>query len=213
MELSDFGLDEKTMEEILTISVLEINVSCVKDFDPLNEDGTPKQGSLLDPCLEEAFGHIALARPIKPIEMVRLQLPVKQITTLPVPPISFRRNADGGMRQDTKYDDVTWSLMRISNFNYLSEDIKGMLDSNTTTDGTMGALVDEIDEILEYYISTYLDNQLGEYYPSIRGVVRKFAPGVYQYCFPEDSSRKWMNGKHKSSRIKELEERFKKMNS
>ena len=210
MELSDFGLDEKTMEEILTISVLEIKGG--GQFEPLNEDGTPKQGSLLDPRLEESFGHIVLARPVKPIEMVRLQLPVKQITILPVPPISIRRNAEGGMKRHHKYDDVTWTLMQISSMNHVSESLQNTLDSKGDTDGGVGALVDDVGELLEYYISTYLDNQLGEYYPSKRGVVRKFAPGVYQYCFPEDSSRKW-NGMYKSSRVKELEERFKNMNT
>ena len=210
MEMSDFGLDEKTILEIEDISVLEIKGG--GQFEPLNEDGAPKQGSLLDPRLEESFGHIVLARPIKPIEMVRLQLPVKQITTLPVPPISIRRNADGGMKRHQKYDDVTWALMNISSINHVSESLQNTLDSKGDTDGALGGIVDEIGELLEYYISTYLDNQLGEYYPSKRGVVRKFAPGVFQYCFPEDSSRKW-NGMYKSSRFKEIEERFKKMNT
>ena len=208
MEISDFGLDEKTMEEILTISVLEIKGE--RQFEPLNEDGTPKQGSLLDPCLEEAFGHIVLARPVKPIEMVRLQLPVKQITTLPVPPISIRRNADGGMKRHHKYDDVTWALMNISSMNARLGEMQEMLAKDSV--GSAGEVVDMMEELLEYYISTYLDNQLGEYYHSKRGIVRKFAPGVYQYCFPEDSSRKW-NGMYKTSRVKELEERFKNMNT
>ena len=210
MEISDFGLDEKTMEEILTISVLEIKGG--GQIDPLNEDGTPVHGSLLDPCLEESFGHIVLARPVNPIEMVRLQLPVKQITILPVPPISIRRSADGGMKRHHKFDDVTWTLMKIASMNHVSESFQNTLDSKGDTDGALGSIVDEIGELLEYYISTYLDNQLGEYYPSKRGVVRKFAPGVYQYCFPEDSSRKW-NGMYKSSRVMELEERFKNMNT
>ena len=210
MELSDFGLDEKTIEEILTISVLEIKGG--GQFEPLNEDGTPEHGSLLDPRLEESFGHIVLARPVKPIEMVRLQLPVKQITILPVPPISIRRNAYGGMKRRHKYDDVTWALMEISSMNHVYETLQNTLDSKGDTDGALGGIVDDVGELLEYYISTYLDNQLGEYYPSKRGVGGKFAPGVYQYCFPEDSSRKW-NGMYKSSRVKELEERFKKMNS
>jgi len=209
MEISDFGLDEKTMEGIPTISVLEIKGG--GQFEPLNEDGTPKQGSLLDPRLEESFGHIVLARPVKPIETVRLQLPVKQITTLPVPPISIRSNADGGTRHH-KYDDVTWTLMKISSMNHVSESLQNTLDSKGDTDGALGGIVDDVGELLEYYISTYLDNQLGEYYPSKRGVGGKFAPGVYQYCFPEDSSRKW-NGMYKSSRVKELEERFKNMNT
>ena len=209
MEISDFGLDEKTMEGILTISVLEIRGG--GQFEPLNEDGTPKQGSLLDPRLEESFGHIVLARPVKPIETVRLQLPVKQITTLPVPPISIRSNADGGTRHQ-KYDDVTLALMKISSMNRVYETLQNTLDSKGDTDGALGGIVDDVGELLEYYISTYLDNQLGEYYPSKRGVVRKFAPGVYQCCFPEDSSRKW-NGMYRTSRVKELEERFKKMNT
>ena len=209
MEISDFGLDEKTMEEILTISVLEIKGE--RQFEPLNEDGTPKQGSLLDPRLEESFGHIVLARPVKPIETVRLQLPVKQITTLPVPPISIRSNADGGTRHQ-KYDDVTLALMKISSMNRVYETLQNTLDSKGDTDGALGGIVDDVGELLEYYISTYLDNQLGEYYPSKRGVVRKFAPGVYQCCFPEDSSRKW-NGMYRTSRVKELEERFKNMNT
>ncbi len=209
MELSDFGLDEKTMEEILTISVLEIKGG--GQFEPLNEDGTPKQGSLLDPRLEESFGHIVLARPVNPIEMVRLQLPVKQITTLPVPPISIRGNADGGTHHQ-KYDDVTLALMKISSMNRVYGTLQNTLDSKGDTDGALGGIVDDVGELLEYYISTYLDNQLGEYYPSKRGVGGKFALGVYQYCFPEDSSRKW-NGMYKSSRVKELEERFKNMNT
>ena len=209
MELSDFGLDEKTMEEILTISVLEIKGR--GQFEPLNEDGTPKQGSLLDPRLEESFGHIVLARPVKPIDMVRLQLPVKQITTLPVPPISIRRNAEGGMKRHHKYDDVTWALMSISSMNARLGEMQEIL-ANDLSDGSAREIADMMEELLEYYISTYLDNQLGEYYHSKRGIVRKFAPGVYQYCFPEDSSRKW-NGIYKSSRVKELEERFKNMNT
>ena len=209
MELSDFGLDEKTMEEILTISVLEIKGR--GQFEPLNEDGTPKQGSLLDPRLEESFGHIVLARPVKPIDMVRLQLPVKQITTLPVPPISIRRNAEGGMKRHHKYDDVTWALMSISSMNARLGEMQEIL-AKDLSDGSAREIADMMEELLEYYISTYLDNQLGEYYHSKRGIVRKFAPGVYQYCFPEDSSRKW-NGIYKSSRVKELEERFKNMNT
>ncbi len=209
MELSDFGLDEKTMEEILTISVLEIKGR--GQFEPLNEDGTPKQGSLLDPRLEESFGHIVLARPVKPIDMVRLQLPVKQITTLPVPPISIRRNAEGGMKRHHKYDDVTWALMSISSMNARLGVMQEIL-AKDLSDGSAREIADMMEELLEYYISTYLDNQLGEYYHSKRGIVRKFAPGVYQYCFPEDSSRKW-NGIYKSSRVKELEERFKNMNT
>jgi hypothetical protein len=90
--------------------------------------------------------------------------------------------------------------------------LQNTLDSKGDTDGALGGIVDDIGELLEYYISTYLDNQLGEYYPSKRGVVGEFAPGVYQYCFPEDSSRKW-NGMYKSSRVKELEERFKNINT
>ena len=209
MEMSDFGLDEKTMEEILTISVLEIKGR--GQFEPLNEDGTPKQGSLLDTRLEESFGHIVLARPVKPIDMVRLQLPVKQITTLPVPPISIRRNAEGGMKRHHKYDDVTWALMNISSMNARLREMQEIL-ARDLSDGSAGEVAEMMEELLEYYISTYLDNQLGEYYHSKRGIVRKFAPGVYQYCFPEDSSRKW-NGMYKSSRVKDLEERFKKMNT
>ena len=209
MEISDFGLDEKTMEGILTISVLEIKGG--GQFEPLNEDGAPEQGSLLDPRLEESFGHIVLARPVKPIDMVRLQLPVKQITILPVPPISIRRNAYGGTRHQ-KYDDVTLALMKISSMNRVYGTLQNTLDSKGDTDGALGGIVDDVGELLEYYISTYLDNQLGEYYPSKRGVGGKFAPGVYQYCFPEDSSRKW-NGMYKSSRVQELEERFKRKNT
>ena len=161
--------------------------------------------------MEESFGHIVLARPVKPIDMVRLQLPVKQITTLPVPPISIRRNAEGGMKRHHKYDDVTWALMNISSMNARLREMQEIL-ARDLSDGSAGEVAEMMEELLEYYISTYLDNQLGEYYHSKRGIVRKFAPGVYQYCFPEDSSRKW-NGMYKSSRVKELEERFKNMNT
>ena len=116
------------------------------------------------------------------------------------------------MKRHNKYDDVTWALMRISSMNHVSESLQNTLDSKGDTDGVLGDIVDDVGELLEYYISTYLDNQLGEYYPSKRGLGGNFALGVYQYCFPEDSSRKW-NGMYKSSRVKELEERFKNMNT
>ena len=206
MELSDFGLDEKTMEEILTISALE-----VRGFSwPWNEDGTPKVGSVMDPRLERAFGHIALARPVKPIEMVRLQLPVDEITILPVPPHSIMEGKD-----------LSRQLHEISMMNERLRELSGVLGGKGDTDGGLGEVCDMAHECLTYWLSTYLDNQLGEYWPSKRVPAyssrvhmsrRNPALGIYQYCFPGDSSRKF-NEDYKSERYVELEERFKKMNS
>lgn len=209
MEMSDFGLDEKTILEIEDISVLEITWQ--GGLSHLEKDGEPGKGSLLDPRLESSFGHIVLACPVKPIEMVRLKIAVDEISILPVPPITTRMSADSDITNEQGQDDLTYSLSKIYSLNISLRNIKYALDTKGDTDGTLGKVVEDLEFLLEFNISAYLDNQLGKYWRSQYGKVRKFAPGIYQYCFPDDSTRTW-NDSYRTSRVKELENRFKRLN-
>ena len=191
---SDFGLADN-----LT-SILDYGISEIVDYaDPWHEDGQPKDGSLVDPKFEGSFGHVTFAIPVKPIETVRLKLPVSEITVLPVPP------------QRVRWKDPEWELGNIIHeivrTNWRIYDFLELLDSHET-DGSLQDIIDSLHEILTYYVSCYLDNQLGEYWPSKLHTNGGFISGIYQICFPHDKTRSFSTRKRPGFDVEAFQERL-----
>jgi len=213
MELSDFGLDEKTMGEILTISSVEVVTDdTIQEWDTeaAREDrdyvGVPVEGGLKDPRLAEDFGHIALAAPVTPYETVRLQLPFKEIENLPVPPLSIRNTITDkkGFRSE---HDLTHKLCDTIRINRIFRELKSNL-SGKGAEGEYDDILDEMHALLEFHVSTYLDNQL-DFWVSSKHRAGRPMRGVYQFCSPEDTTRDFMSWRpQKRKELQRLLERY-----
>ena len=191
---SDFGLADN-LTSILDYSISEI----VEYEDPWHEDGQPKDGSLVDPKFEGSFGHVTFAIPVKPIETVRLKLPVSEITVLPVPP------------QRVRWKDPEWELGNIIHeivrTNRRIYEIMELLGTREI-EGELQEICDGLHEIVTYYVSCYLDNQLGEYWPSKLHTNGGFISGIYQICFPHDKTRSFSTRKRPGFDVEAFQERL-----
>ena len=166
-EYSQYGLDESTLKEILSISTVE-----VKTADTYKDGGNAYRQGLMDPRMSEEFGHIVLALPVVPHEGVRVPLPVKQIEVLPVPPIAVRPSItlDNGDRSE---DDLTHKLVDVLRINQRLRENRDV--------GAPQTIVEDLHELLTYHVSTYLDNEL-EGWPPARHRSGRPIQGVYQFC-------------------------------
>ncbi|MFL2957488.1 MAG: hypothetical protein ACJZ4Z_01690 [Candidatus Thalassarchaeaceae archaeon] len=130
------------------------------------------------------LGHITLAKPVKPIETVRLKLPLNEISILPVPPISIR----------AKYpNDLLGGVLNdICNLNRNIKNLTEIFEEKSTLEKLENEgedIIESLHDLITYHLSTYLDNQLGEYWASKRGIYTPFVNGIYQICYPHDKSR------------------------
>jgi hypothetical protein len=102
------------------------------------------------------FGHIPLALPVTPLPTEHEQLVSSEISNLPVPPEFIRSriplNSPHVGGRHTYADDLTVQLLEILHIN---ERCYENIDA-----GAPQILVDDLQELLTYHVSAYLDNEL-----------------------------------------------------
>ena len=104
------------------------------------------------------FGHIPLALPVTPLPTEHEQLVSSEISTLPVPPDFMRRRIryDGPISGDYA-DDLTVALREILRMN---KRLRVQIDA-----GAPQMIIDDLQYLLAYHVSVYLDNESEEYPP------------------------------------------------
>ncbi|SVD44323.1 uncharacterized protein METZ01_LOCUS397177, partial [marine metagenome] len=214
VRLELYGLDPETLENILSISVIDVQDEYNKakiaekmseydkqnpiprlDFDstdphwhspegrrkrgeirPLRDRRNQFETELLDDLLDGKnsplygeierddngrimrirgnFGHIPLALPVTPLPTEHEQLVSSEISNLPVPPEFIRPpiplNRPHGRGSGTVPDDLTVQLQVILRINKRCHD---NIDA-----GAPQIIIDDLQELLTYHVSAYLDN-------------------------------------------------------
>jgi len=202
--LSDYGLNRGTLENIHLLDFIEI-----KNDDYSNAGSWAN--ALMDPRLEDEFGQVTLALPVVPLDWVRIQLPVPEITILPIPPISARDSTMASIGKTEVIDDLTYLLIDMCRINaHLKKLIEVFSGLGKETEDTPKKIIQDLGELLQYHVSIYLDNELPDVpsrkvwsgpsdYDETTGIPFFISPknrlhqdedktramrGVYQICFP-----------------------------
>jgi hypothetical protein len=217
IRLEEYGLDPETLENILSISVIDVQdeydkikekiAEKMSEYDkenpiprldfkstdpywhspegrrkrdeirPLRNRRDQFESSLLDDLLDGInsplygervhdddgelqriignFGHIPLALPVTPLPTEHEQLVGSEISTLPVPPDFMRRRIHKGPWNYA--DDLTVQLQSILGMN---NRLRAQIDA-----GAPQMIIDDLQELLTYHVSVYLDNESEDYPP------------------------------------------------
>ena len=88
------------------------------------------------------------------------------------------------------------------------EEYKVIVMSNPYLEGEYDDILDEMHALLEFHVSTYLDNQL-DFWVSSKHRSGRPLRGVYQFCSPEDTTRDFMSWRpQKRKELQRLLERI-----